>query len=150
MSSDIPSGIAVDNSVCLVCPTGGFQQVWWQVLTSVPFMKGWWQPVGMKMLPSAYIEQAIYWGCRLCAACQPPGCCIFSHEPSKNLFLHFGHNETGYGGAISVRNSGYNTGNICQKMQKCQVIISHRYQQPSAPKRKKKSLLYYRRPEENV
>lgn len=37
------------------------------------------------------------------AACQPPGCCIFRKDKSRNLFLHFGHNETGYVGAIEVR-----------------------------------------------
>ena len=137
----------MDNSVCLLCPTGGFQLVWWQALTSVPFMKGWWQPVGMKMLPSAYIEQAIYWGCRLCAACQPPGCCIFSHEPSKNLFLHFGHNETGYGGAISVRNSGLYLTTPGTFTRRCKNVTDTNN---LLYRKGKKGLLYYWWLEENM
>lgn len=71
----------------LVCSTGGFQQV-------RAVMKGsdvssiherLWQPVETKMLSSAYIEQATYWGCRLYCM-QPPGCCIFLAKTRASIY----------------------------------------------------------------
>lgn len=78
-------------------------------------MKGLWRQFhswkaggnlwGWKCFPQPILSR-LYTEVAGCAACQPPGCCIFSQDKRKNLFLHFRHNETGYGGPIEVRKSG--------------------------------------------
>lgn len=90
---------------------------------------------------------SLYWvGCSLqytqvvgCAACQPPGRCIFSQDKSKNLSFQFKH-EGEYGAATTVRNSGL----VTQKAKLCLCIIYLVMylvrNQPNTPKSKFKLL----------